>query len=48
MKLLLRASVKLLFSAALALALAACEPKKPSEPKTPVPKVDFTHERSNS
>ena len=29
-------------------ALAACEPKKPSEPKTPIPKVDLPHERSNS
>jgi hypothetical protein len=38
----------LLLLTALALALAACEPKKPSEPKTPVPKVDLTHERSNS
>jgi len=38
----------LLLLTALALALADCEPKKPSEPKTPIPKVDLTHERSNS
>ena len=24
----------------------ACEPRKPAEPKPPIPKVDFTHERS--
>ena len=35
-------------AALLALGLAACDPKKPGEPKTPIPKVDFTHERSNS
>ena len=23
-----------------------CEPRKPAEPKPPIPKVDFTHERS--
>ena len=40
--------MRFLFPAALVLALAACEPKKPSEPKTPIPKVHFTHERSNS
>jgi hypothetical protein len=34
-------------TALLALGLAGCEPKKPSEPKTPIPKVHFTHERSN-
>jgi hypothetical protein len=34
--------------AALGLGLAGCEPRKPGEPKTPTPKVDFTHERSNS
>lgn len=28
------------------LALAGCDPKKPSEPKPPTPKVDFFHERS--
>jgi hypothetical protein len=27
---------------------AGCDPKKPSEPKPPTPKVDFTHERSTS
>jgi len=48
MKLLFRARRKLLVLTALVLALAACEPKKPSEPKTPIPKVDFTHERSTS
>jgi len=31
----------------LALALAGCDPKKPAEPKPPIPKVDFTHERSS-
>jgi hypothetical protein len=25
-----------------------CEPRKPAEPKPPIPKVDFTHERSMS
>ena len=35
-------------AAALTAGLAACEPKKPSEPKTPIPKVHFTHERSNT
>jgi len=39
---------RLLLLTALALAVAACEPKKPSEPTTPIPKVDLTHERSNS
>jgi hypothetical protein len=34
--------------AVFALGLAACDPKKPSEPKPPIPKVDFTHERSTS
>jgi hypothetical protein len=34
--------------AAMCLGLAGCEPRKPGEPKTPTPKVDFTHERSNS
>jgi hypothetical protein len=34
--------------AATSLALAGCEPRKPGEPKTPTPKVDFTHERSNA
>jgi hypothetical protein len=29
-----------------ALVFAACDPKKPAEPKPPIPKVDFTHERS--
>ena len=28
--------------------LAACEPRKPGEPRPPTPKVDFTHERSTS
>jgi hypothetical protein len=32
----------------LALGLAACEPRKPAEPKPPIPKVDSTHERSKS
>ena len=27
---------------------AGCDPKKPAEPKPPIPKVDFTHERSMS
>jgi hypothetical protein len=26
--------------------ILACEPRKPAEPKPPIPKVDFTHERS--
>jgi hypothetical protein len=34
--------------AALSLGLAGCEPMKPGEPKPPIPKVDFTHERSNA
>jgi len=34
--------------AALALGIAACDPKKPAEPKPPTPKVHFTHERSMS
>jgi len=34
--------------AVLALWLAACDPKKPGEPKTPTPKIDFNHERSMS
>lgn len=34
--------------AALVLGFAACDPKKPTEPKPPTPKVHFTHERSNS
>ncbi|HEY1288293.1 MAG TPA: hypothetical protein VGF58_08200 [Burkholderiales bacterium] len=34
--------------AALVLGLAACDPKKPAEPKPPTPKVHFTHERSTS
>jgi hypothetical protein len=33
---------------AFAFVLAACDPKKPAEPKPPIPKVDFTHERSMS
>jgi hypothetical protein len=43
--------MKILLMAALLLGLAACDPKKPAEPKAPIPKVDsthFTHERSNS
>ena len=45
--------MKNLVIAALFLALflvfaAACDPKKPAEPKPPTPKVDFTHERSTS
>ena len=32
----------------LAAALCACEPRKPGEPKPPIPKVDFTHQRSTS
>jgi hypothetical protein len=31
-----------------ALAVSACDPKKPSEPKPPTPKVDLTHERSTA
>ena len=27
---------------------AACDPKKPSEPKPPIPKTHFPHERSTS
>ncbi|HWI97460.1 MAG TPA: hypothetical protein VNU96_00485 [Burkholderiales bacterium] len=38
----------LLIATTLALGLAACDPKKPAEPKPPTPKVDFTHERSTS
>ena len=34
--------------AALVLGIAACDPKKPAEPKPPTPKVHFTHERSTS
>jgi hypothetical protein len=30
------------------LGFAACDPKKPAEPKPPTPKVQFTHERSTS
>jgi hypothetical protein len=33
---------------ALTTVLGGCEPRKPAEPKPPVPKVDFTHERSSS
>ena len=40
--------MRAILAALLAIGLAACEPKKPSEPKTPIPKVDFNHERSNS
>lgn len=32
----------------LAAGLLGCEPRKPGEPKPPLPKVDFTHERSTS
>jgi hypothetical protein len=34
--------------ALLILGMAACEPRKPTDPKPPIPKVDFTHERSTS
>ena len=44
----MRVFLTALLAAVLTAGLAACEPKKPSEPKTPVPKVDLTHERSNS
>jgi hypothetical protein len=40
--------MKALLAILLALGLAACDPKKPTEPRPPVPKVDFTHERSTS
>jgi hypothetical protein len=41
--------MKSLLIAALFLGFAAaCEPKKPAEPKPPTPKVHFTHERSMS
>lgn len=40
--------MKTLLIAALFLGLAACDPKKPVEPKPPTPKIDFTHERSTS
>jgi predicted small lipoprotein YifL len=40
--------LKSLLIAAVVLGLAACDPKKPAEPKPPTPKVDFTHERSMS
>ena len=40
--------LRFLLIATLALGLAACDPKKPAEPKPPTPKVDFTHERSTS
>jgi hypothetical protein len=40
--------MKALLATLLAFGLAACDPKKPSEPRPPVPKVDFTHERSMS
>ena len=40
--------MKILLIAALFLGIAACDPKKPAEPKAPTPKVDFTHERSMS
>jgi hypothetical protein len=35
----------LLLLAVVACALG-CEPRKPAEPKPPIPKVDFIHERS--
>jgi len=38
----------LILIGALAMVLAGCDPKKPSEPKSPTPKVDSTHERSRS
>lgn len=38
----------LIVCAFLAGAVSACEPRKPGEPKPPLPKVDFTHERSTS
>jgi hypothetical protein len=40
--------MKILLLAALFLGITACDPKKPAEPKPPIPKVDFTHERSTS
>ena len=40
--------MRAILAALLAIGLAGCEPKKPSEPKTPIPKVDLTHERSNA
>jgi hypothetical protein len=39
--------IRLLLVAVLGFALG-CEPRKPAEPKPPIPKVDFTHERSMS
>jgi hypothetical protein len=44
----MRAILTALLAAVLATGLTSCEPKKPSEPKTPIPKVHFTHERSTS
>ena len=38
--------MKTLLIGALALGVAACDPKKPTEPKPPTPKTHFTHERS--
>jgi hypothetical protein len=32
----------------LAMLVLGCEPRKPGEPKPPVPKVDFNLERSTS
>ena len=40
--------MKALLATLLVLGLGACEPKKPGEPRPPIPKVDFTHERSTS
>jgi predicted small lipoprotein YifL len=40
--------LKSLLIAAVVLGLAACDAKKPAEPKPPTPKTDFTHERSMS
>ena len=40
--------MKGLLIAVFVLGVAACDPKKPGEPKPPIPKVDFTHERSTS
>ena len=40
--------MRAILAALLVIGLAGCEPKKPSEPKTPTPKVHFTHERSSS
>jgi len=40
--------MRALFLVVLVAFALGCEPRKPAEPKPPIPKVDFTHERSVS